>query len=104
MISQRLSERGLELEPDPDGKLIEDVQIATMDVFDERDPVPDFVDVLHTTTREHVIRRELLFEPGARYDTRLADESARNLRDLIQLSIVLIVPARGSAPTACACS
>src|SRR2546423_106482 len=60
VIAQRLAERKLELDPEPEGKLVEDIQIATMDVFDERDPVPDFVDILHTTTKKFVIRRELL--------------------------------------------
>ena len=96
VVAQRLAERKLVLDPEPEGKIIEDVQIATMDVFDERDPVPDWVDVLHTTTRARVIRRELLFDEGTRYDARRVDETARNLRELIQLSIVLIVPARGS--------
>ena len=51
VVAQRLAERKLVLDPEPEGKIIEDVQIATMDVFDERDPVPDWVDILHTTTR-----------------------------------------------------
>jgi hypothetical protein len=98
VIAQRLAERQLVFEPEPENKLIEEIQIVTMDVFDERDPVPDLVDVLHTKTREHVIRRELLFGEGERFRASLADESARNLRGLVQLSIVLIVPARGSTP------
>ena len=98
VIAQRLAERKLVLEPEPEGKLIEDIQIATMDVFDERDPMPDLVNILHMTTRQRVVRRELLFELGSRYEARLAAESARNLRSLVQLSIVLIVTAQGSTP------
>ncbi|HEY4102906.1 MAG TPA: BamA/TamA family outer membrane protein [Polyangiaceae bacterium] len=98
VTEQELRARKWELEPAPEGKRIEDIQIATIDVFDERDPVPDFVDIFHTTTRKAVVRRELLFEKGAFYDQRLADESARNLRELIQLSIVLVVTAKGSTP------
>ena len=98
VISQKLGQRGLQPEPEPEGKRIEEIQIVTLDVFDERDPMPDFVDVFHVTTRERVIRRELLFEEGAPYRDVLAQETARNLRELIQLSIVLVVPARGSAP------
>ncbi|MET0792485.1 MAG: BamA/TamA family outer membrane protein [Polyangiaceae bacterium] len=129
VVSQKLSERGLELEPLPEGKRIEEVQVITLDVFDERDlaqvpvlllsdqksvddgppaltfgtqgqdaSVPDFVNALHATTREQVIRRELLFEPGEPYRAAAAHETARNLRELRQLSIVLIVPTRGSAP------
>ena len=129
VVSQKLTERGLELDPEPEGKRIEDIQIVTLEVFDERDlaqvpvvfltdqsatddapppltlvprgpdaPVPDFVNILHVTTRERVIRRELLFELGEPYRSAAAHETARNLRELRQLSIVLIVPVRGSAP------
>src|SRR5262249_37537839 len=52
----------------------------------------------HTMSRETVIRRELLFQAGERYTTRRSDESARNLRLLRQVSLVLIVPFAGSAP------
>ncbi|MES1173328.1 MAG: hypothetical protein ABUL62_03290 [Myxococcales bacterium] len=98
VVTQKLNERGLELEPEPEGKRIEAVDIVTLDVFDERDPVPDFVNILHATTREQVIRREVLFEEGDLYRAGVASETARNLRGIPQLSIVLIVPARGSAP------
>ena len=98
VIEQSLAERGLSLESAPEGKLIEDVQIVSLDVFDERDPVPDFVNVFHATTREPVVRRELLFHEGEPYRTVFAHETARNLRNIPQLSIVLIVPVQGSRP------
>src|SRR5690606_6102116 len=37
---------------------------------------------LHVTTIHRVIRREVLLEPGAPWDSALAEESARNLRAL----------------------
>jgi len=98
VVEQRLAERGLQIEPVPEGKLIEDIQIVTLEVFDERDPMPDLVNILHTTTRQRVIRRELLFDVGERYRDSVAHETARNLRDVRQLSIVLVVPAKGSTP------
>ena len=98
VIEQNLAQRGLTLESAPEGKEIEQVQIVSLDVFDERDPVPDFVNVLHATTREHVIRRELLFRAGEPYRALFAHETARNLRGLQQLSIVLIVPVQGTRP------
>jgi len=98
VIEQNLAQRGLTLESAPEGKRIEDVQIVSLDVFDERDPVPDFVNVLHATTREQVIRRELLFKEGEPYRFSFAHETARNLRNLQQLSIVLVVPVQGSGP------
>lgn len=98
VIEQELAERGLIWESAPEGKLIEEIQVASLDVFDERDPMPDFVNVLHATTSEPVIRRELLFSEGERYRTAFAHETARNLRNLKQLSIVLIVTVKGSRP------
>jgi len=98
VIEQSLAERGFSLESAPEGKLIEDVQIVSLDVFDERDPMPDFVNALHSTTRQHVIRRELLFKEGEPYRATFAHETARNLRNLQQLSIVLVVPVQGTRP------
>lgn len=98
VIQQKLSERGLSWESAPEGKQIEEIQIETLDVFDERDPMPDFVNVLHVTTRDRVIRRELLFHEGEPYRAAFAHETARNLRTLQQLSIVLVVPVQGSRP------
>jgi hypothetical protein len=87
-----------ELDPEPEGKLIESIEIVSLDVFDETDPVPDFFNVFHATSRPYVIRRELLFEQGERYEQVRIDESARNLREIRQLSLVLIVPMRGKKP------
>ena len=87
-----------EIDPEPEGKLIESVDVVVVDVFDQHDPVPDFFNVFHTMTRQVVVRRELLFQAGERFSARHSDETARNLRNLRQLSLVLIVPLRGSAP------
>jgi hypothetical protein len=97
-IDRALERMGGEIDPDPEGKQIEKIEIVTLEVFDERDPVPDFFNVFHVTSRKFVIRRELLFSEGERYRARTAAESARNLRDLRQLSLVLIVPVKGSSP------
>lgn len=93
---------GRELEPDPDGKIIEGVDVITLDVIEPRDPIPlrlqGLVNFFHATTRPHFVTRELLFKVGDRYERRLAEESARNLRALSQLSVVILVPTKGSAP------
>jgi hypothetical protein len=83
---------------DPEGKLIERVDIVIVDVFDEHDPVPDVANVVHTKTRDFVIEQELLFAAGEPYSARRADESARNLRKIRQLSLVLVLALQGSAP------
>jgi hypothetical protein len=88
-----------EIDPNPEGKRIERVDIVVLDVFDEHDPVPDWFNIFHSMTRPAVVRRELLFHDGERYVGARVDESARNLRLLTQqLSLVIVVPLRGSTP------
>ena len=87
-----------DIDSHPEGKRIERVDVVVLDVFDEHDPVPDFANVFHSMTRKSVVERELLFRPGERYVGARVDESARNLRLLTQqLSLVIVVPLRGSA-------
>lgn len=65
--------------------VIEHVQVERRSVFD-----PDelgfwplrIVNKLHITTRPYVVRRELLFARGERYDSARVAESERNLRRL----------------------
>jgi hypothetical protein len=86
----------------PEGKILEGVDIVTLDVFERRDPIPNvllrFVNWFHVTTKKYVIEREVLLNPGERYSQALVDETARNLRGFSQLSLVLCVPLEGSAP------
>jgi len=97
MLSRSLDPKA-EREPRPQGKRIQSIQVVRQPVFDEDDPVPDFVNVLHTQTREHVIRRELLFEAGESYDLERVQETLRNLQLIPQLGVVVIVALRGSDP------
>jgi outer membrane protein assembly factor BamA len=82
----------------PDGKLIESVEVARLSVFDDDDPVPDLFNIFHAQTREHAIRRELLFRPGERYDAERVQETLRNLQLLPQFGVVVIVTLHGSLP------
>ncbi len=82
----------------PDGKRIESVEIARLPVFDDDDPVPDFVNVLHAQTRERVIRRELLFAPGQAYSAPRVQETIRNLQGLPQFGVVVVAALPGSTP------
>ena len=66
---------------------IASVRIETLNVFDPRVPGEDWwpfqlADRIHVTTKEEVVRRELLLGPGDRYDSLKALESERNLRGL----------------------
>lgn len=95
-IDDAVGRLGARIDESPDGKRIESVEIVTLDVIEKRDPIPGFFNVFHITSRPWIIRRELLFKSGQRYDRRRVEESARNLRGLRQLSLVLVVPLVGS--------
>lgn len=105
-IQGALKSLELEVDPSPEGKIIERIDTVRLEVFEKRDPVPDalglrkFANSLHVTTRDYVIRREMLLREGDRYLQVVIDETARNMRARmpVQVSVVLIVPVKGSAP------
>ncbi len=99
------------VEPAAEGKPIERIDIVSLDVFEDRDVMPKaaeerpwakralttgrtFANSIHWTSRDFTIRREMLFAPGEPYKGILAEETARNLRALSQLSAVVIVPVK----------
>jgi hypothetical protein len=86
----------------PEGKIIEGLDILTLEVFEERDLVVPavftFFNVFHTTSKPYVIEREVLLRRGEAYRQALVDDSVRNLRSLQQLSLVLTVATRGTEP------
>ncbi len=86
------------IDPTPEGKTIEDIDTYRLEVFEKRDPLPRFLNVFHTTTKARIITREVLQKTGEPYRQTLIDETARNLRGLSQLSLVLVLPIQGSAP------
>ncbi|MFL5263337.1 MAG: BamA/TamA family outer membrane protein [Anaeromyxobacteraceae bacterium] len=93
-----LAALGLERDDAPEGKVVGSVHAVRLEVIEERDPAPRFLNALHALSRERVILREVLLRPGDRYARTLADETRRNLAALQQLSVVLVVAARGPTP------
>lgn len=87
-----------EREPEPEGKVVEEILVVPLDMIDDRDPWPNFLNFFHATTRPYVVEREVLLEPGKPFRLALADETERNLRGLIQFTVVLVVPLKGSSP------
>ena len=100
-IDAAISALGAVVEEDPEGKIFEGTDVVALPVFEPRDPLPEFAqpiaNALHATSRDYVIEREVLLEPGEPYQQALVDQTARNLRALVPLSLVLVVPLRGSA-------
>lgn len=108
-IDRALEALGAKVDKAAEGKIIEAVDIVRLDVLEDRDPIPEKVvgiearkllNSLHHTSRDFVIRREMLIKEGEPFVQVLADETARNMRNRmpLQVSIVIIVPLEGSAP------
>ncbi|MEM9694530.1 MAG: hypothetical protein AAGA56_18420 [Myxococcota bacterium] len=91
-VDVALEEFGAEIDPRPVGKRIVDVQVVVLEVIEDRDPAPNFLNYLHATSKDYTITREFLFETGDRYDPIKINETERNLRGLRQLSLVVILP------------
>ncbi|NTX57671.1 BamA/TamA family outer membrane protein [Myxococcus sp. CA039A] len=98
LIVEALTRHGRQLEPSPEGMPLAEVLVDTEEVVAESDPYPNFLNIFHIRTREEVVRREVLLPPGQPYSTRLADETARNLRGLRLFSVVRVVPVKGKVP------
>jgi surface antigen Omp85-like protein len=98
LVRWGLEQQGGALEPEPEGKRLESVEVASEDVVAPSDPYPSLLNVFHVRTREQVIRREVLLTPGEPYSPPLALETARNLRRLGIFAVVRVVPVRGRAP------
>jgi len=86
------------VEEDPEGKIIERIEIVRLEVVEPRDPFPTAVNVFHVVSKRATVDRELLVRTGDRYHQVLVEETARNLRALVQFSVVLCVPVRGTQP------
>lgn len=97
-IERALSLLDASLDPAPEGKIVEAVDVVPFEVIEDRDPAPGFLNWFHATSRPEVIRREVLLALRQPYAQALADETARNLRALNQLSLVLVLAVRGSSP------
>jgi hypothetical protein len=89
-VDAALRDLHLEIEPEPENKIVESIESVRLEVFEKRDPVPGFLNVFHTVTRPHVIDRV--------YHQALADETQRNLAQLMQLSLVLVIATKGTTP------
>ena len=84
---------------DDSGATIGEIVVNVGDVFDPELPGENrklyrFINRLHRKTREHVIRRALLFQSGDPFSSRQIEESARNLRDTQYLYDAEVRPLR----------
>ena len=98
-IVRTLQRRGLEVEPEPWGKVIEEVLVENEDVFAESNWL-QFFNIFHYTTRESRVREELTIEKGEIWDQDRVEESARRLHDPLYSSVVALIPVKSSLPNA----
>jgi outer membrane protein assembly factor BamA len=100
----RLGRTKNDVDPSPDGKIIEEVLIdASKVILPGEFPLAKYIpwvwlNAFHVRTRQEVIARELLFHVGERFRRDLVEESGRNLRGLFILSVARLVALRGSTP------
>lgn len=107
LVAAALARRGrmpADLEPEPEGKLIEAIDIDASPIILNGDlPLSSrlpwtALNRVHVRTREPVIARELLFSVGSIFRRDLFEESGRNLRSLFILGVARLVVVRGSTP------
>jgi outer membrane protein assembly factor BamA len=96
-IQRALDRVGGVVDPEPDGKRIESIEVVALDVFEQEDPHPHFLNWFHVTTQQSIIEREVLFRVGSPFEQRRSDETERNLRSLFLFSVVIALPVRGSS-------
>lgn len=95
---ERILLSDMPIDPSPEGKTVEQIDIATIEVIEDRDPAPNFLNIFHSTTQASVIRRDVLLREGDPYRQYKVDETVRVLRTYSQLSLVLAIPVKGSRP------
>ena len=98
LLRWAMKREGLTPEPKPAGQIIERVVVVREEIIAASDPWPNFLNYLHYTTRDHVVRQELLVGPGDAWNEELIRESERNLRKLFILAVARTRACKGSAP------
>jgi hypothetical protein len=105
-IKRALEQLGAKVDQQPEGKVIRRIDTMRLEVLEDRDPIPPenvlglkahaIANSLHATTRDMIVRREMLLHEGERWVQVIVDETARNMRVRmgggLKISFVLIVP------------
>ena len=98
-VKRALVERGLELDLQPEGKRVGRIIVKNFDIFDDSDGgFISWTNMFHMTTRENIIAREVLLQPGDSWDWTIAEETRRRLADPLFTSFAAVVPVRALAP------
>ncbi len=97
-MRRALVARGYEIEPQPWGKVVGAIRVYNEDVFAEKTRLLRFFNTFHVTSKEHVVRAEVILRPGEVWDQKKVEETARRLRDPIFTSVIAVVPVKSREP------
>jgi hemolysin activation/secretion protein len=117
-IEIALKDLNFKVDPAPEGKSIGKITTVRLDILEPRDPGPELLQpipilhplgvyvtkpmlnkYLHITTKDFIVRREMLLKEGDTYEQITIDETARNMRSRMpQVSVVIIVPVQSTEP------
>jgi hypothetical protein len=97
-LAAALAARGLTIDPEPGGKALGRIHVVNFAVFGADEGGLRLFNVLHRTTRESIIRREVLLRPGRLWDDLLVDDTRRRLRDPLFTSLAVVVPVVAESP------
>ncbi|HWM85987.1 MAG TPA: hypothetical protein VNO33_09120 [Kofleriaceae bacterium] len=98
-LEHALAERRLVIEPAPAGKIVRRVHVVNMPVFGVQEGFLRWFNMFHVTSREEMVAREVLVQPGDTWNEERVGETRRRLRDPLFTTLVVAVPvqARGGA-------
>lgn len=94
-----LTERGLAIEPEPEGKTLGRIHVVNAPVFAPGEGA--FLrrfNIFHWTTEEEVTAREVLLRPGQVWDAEVIAETERKLRDPLVSTLAVLVPVVAPEP------
>ena len=99
-LAQALARRHLTVEQHPEGKVVRRILVVSLPVFGHEEGFLRWFNLFHVTSRQYVVRREVLLRPGQVWDEDLVDETRRRLRDPLFTSLAVVEPvvAEGGAP------
>jgi len=98
LVEWGLALQGREPDPNPEGKVIDEILVSSEDIVAPSDPYPKILNILHVKTKQDVVKREILLQPGDRYDPEIAAESERNLRQLFIFAVARVLPVKSPTP------
>ena len=97
-VDKALQELDFTVDPAPEGKRVGQIHVSNREVFSESADWLTFANMFHYTTRNTIVAREVLLEPGDLWDPELVDETERNLLDPYLRTVVVVLPVRSAEP------